>query len=99
MIKRPFYFLILFYGAIAGILLFSSCTTYHDIRYMKDVPKSSSNLPVQQVAIGPDSFQSVRIQTNDLLQVSIHTLDPQINAILNQTSEGINSTSSNSGIL
>lgn len=97
--KTKLHFLPSILFILIGAILFSSCATYTNITYLRDIPKSAEDRPVQEVARGVDSFESIRIEPYDLLQVSIHTLDPQVNAVFNQTSEGIGSTASNSGIL
>ncbi len=87
------------FGVVIIAFCLPSCTSYKKITYLTDIPSALDHVPVQVVASGTDSFQSIRIQPNDLVQVSIHTLDPQVNAIFNQTSEGIAANGLNSGIL
>lgn len=62
-------------------LIFCSCSSsYRKITYFKDVPDSSAaaranrKLPV---------FREPAIQVDDILQVSIQTIDPQVNTALN----------------
>jgi polysaccharide biosynthesis/export protein len=88
-----------FCGIMIIAFCFASCTSYKKITYLTDVPYAVNNIPVQVVANGADSFQSIRIEPNDIIQVSIHTLDPQVNTIFNQSSEGIAASGLNSGIL
>ncbi len=97
--KQKQYFFYLLFVIAGGSLFFSSCTVYNDVRYMKDIPKSSTPSPAEVVAKGTDTFEPIKIIPYDIVQVSINTLDPQINAIFNQSSEGIAGNSANSGTL
>lgn len=57
------------------LCLLLSCKSYKNIPYFKDVPDS-----LQRVYKSPlTSFQEVVIQPDDILQVSIQTIDPQVN--------------------
>lgn len=56
-----------------------SCSTNKKISYFKDIPDS---VFLQARNIQTTSFEDPLIQPNDILQVSILTLDPQINNVL-----------------
>lgn len=82
-----------------GVVIFtSSCGTDKKITYFKNIPDS-----VYQSAKGLPSFAFADplIQPNDILQVSILTLDPQINTVLaagNTTSFSVQPGSSTSPV-
>ncbi len=60
---------------IVFLLLLSACKTYKNVPYFRDIPDSTQithTLPLV-------SFQEARIQPDDILQVSIQTIDPKIN--------------------
>ncbi|MBC8035162.1 MAG: polysaccharide biosynthesis/export family protein [Chitinophagaceae bacterium] len=67
------------YSALLFGFLLSSCSTNKKITYFQDIPDSlyisSHNLPV-------NSFKDPVIQPNDILQITILTLDPEANNIL-----------------
>ncbi|MBC9908880.1 polysaccharide export protein [Chitinophaga varians] len=56
-----------------------SCATPKNITYFKDVPDSLQNKEVDQA-----SYKTPVIQVDDILQVSIQTLDPNATTLLNQ---------------
>lgn len=80
------------------IVLTSSCGTDKKITYFKNIPdsvyQSARNIP-------SFAFTDPLIQPNDILQVSILTLDPQVNTVLaagNTTSFSVQPGSSNSPV-
>lgn len=64
---------------LGAIVLNTSCAYNKNIPYFKDLPDSlylaAKNIPSQ-------AFQDPTIQPNDILQISILTLDPQANNVL-----------------
>ncbi len=77
--KIAFIFLLL----ISGFSIFlSSCTT-QKIAYFRDLPDSVkySSLPIS-------SFKDPLIQPDDILSISIQTIDPTTSAPINQATEG-----------
>jgi polysaccharide export outer membrane protein len=60
-------------------LLSCACSTNKKITYFKDIPDT---VFLEARNIQTTSFQELQIQPNDILQVSILTLDPQINSVL-----------------
>jgi polysaccharide biosynthesis/export protein len=64
-------------------VLFISCSTPQNITYFKDVPDT-----VKQKIIDQAAYYTPKIQPDDILQVTIQTLDPGSSALLNQQSAG-----------
>ncbi|WP_160716112.1 polysaccharide biosynthesis/export family protein [Chitinophaga solisilvae] len=64
--------------AVLSICLFS-CAAPKNITYFKDLPDTLNNREVTQAA-----FKTPVIQSDDILQVSIQTLDPAATTLLNQ---------------
>lgn len=60
------------------ILVMQSCTTYKNVPYFQDVP-DSAKLSVQKAL-----YKEIIIQSGDILNVTIQTIDPQANAIFSQ---------------
>ncbi|SDF66053.1 polysaccharide export outer membrane protein [Chitinophaga filiformis] len=75
--KPGVYLLLLMAGVMS--LYFTSCSTPKNIGYFKDIPDS-----VRKTAIDQATFYTPTIQPDDILQVSIQTLDPSATALLNQ---------------
>ncbi|SHN28222.1 polysaccharide biosynthesis/export family protein [Chitinophaga sp. CF418] len=75
--KPGVYLLLLMAGAMS--LYFTSCSSPKNIAYFKDIPDS-----VRKTAIDQATFYTPPIQPDDILQVSIQTLDPSATALLNQ---------------
>ncbi|MEJ7769434.1 MAG: polysaccharide biosynthesis/export family protein [Chitinophagaceae bacterium] len=61
------------------VVFASSCTTIQKISYFKDIPDS---IFLAAKNIQTTNFEEPVIQPNDILQVSILTLDPQVNTVL-----------------
>ena len=59
----------------------SSCSAPKNITYFKDVPDTIRQHEIQQAA-----YSTPLIQVDDILQVTIQTLDPTATAMLNQSS-------------
>jgi polysaccharide export outer membrane protein len=64
---------------LSVMLLVSACGSHKNIAYFKDIKDSVYNTPVATV---PTSFTDPKIQPNDILQVTIQTIDPQANNVL-----------------
>lgn len=84
MTVRPlFYYTLIF----LYIFLTVSCTTYKNIPYFTDF-----NDTTKQAYVPLPTFKSPIIQPDDLLAITIQTLEPEVNALLNipntATSEG-----------
>lgn len=62
----------------SACILFSSCTNYKNISYFKDIPDSLYRQP-QSLPLA--DYKEPAIQPNDILQVSVQTLDPQATAV------------------
>lgn len=62
------------------VCAFCSCRTNKNITYFKDIPDS---LYLEGKDVQAAAFRDPLIQPNDLLQISIATLEPAINAMLN----------------
>lgn len=68
---------------LSVILLLPACSSHKNIAYFRDIKDSVYNTPVAAV---PTSFTDPKIQPNDILQVTIQTIDPQANNILSGNS-------------
>ncbi|BAU55402.1 polysaccharide biosynthesis/export family protein [Mucilaginibacter gotjawali] len=64
---------------LASIALFSSCTDYNKILYLKDIPDSLQTRTTQLA-----KYKDPVIQSDDILSIIILTIDPQTAAIINQ---------------
>lgn len=71
-------------------LLVSSCSAPKNITYFKDVPDTVRQHEIQQAA-----YSTPLIQVDDILQVTIQTLDPAATAMLNQSSAPVPISGSN----
>lgn len=71
-IVRPFLYFVFFCIAC------TSCTSYKNIPYFADFPDTTYRISVQTQA-----FKSPVIKPDDLLNITIGTVDPEITAILN----------------
>lgn len=60
-------------------MLLFACAAPKNITYFRDIPDTLKNKEIQQVP-----YQTPVIQVDDILQVSIQTLDPAATALLNQ---------------
>lgn len=65
--------------ATIGMFTISSCTTYKNINYFEDIPDSLYGEAKNASAV---TFTDPVIQSNDILQVNIMTLDPEANTAL-----------------
>jgi polysaccharide biosynthesis/export protein len=78
---------------IAGVLIFclAACTSSKKIRYFNDIADTThgSNIPAA-------AFQEPLIQSDDILAISIQTIDPQNSLIINQMAGAMPSIGSSS---
>ncbi|ASZ12387.1 polysaccharide export protein [Chitinophaga pendula] len=77
--KSRFKLLLKMGAAAIACLYLASCSSPKNIAYFKDIPDSVKYRSVSQV-----SFNTPVVQTDDILQVSIQTLDPNATVLLNQ---------------
>lgn len=87
--NKPFSFFLSF---ALIIITFSSCDTYKNIPYFKDVPDSSVML------VKTPQFKEPVIQVDDILTITIQTIDPDANALLNKTGTSTAALNGTSGI-
>lgn len=80
--KRAGTLLYVLFLAFSFPLIFSSCKSYKNIPYFRDVPDSIYTSPMY---IGVAGYKDPKIQPNDLLQVSVQTLDPSTSTISGTT--------------
>lgn len=66
---------------IAFCLVFSSCASYRNIPYFKNVP-DSSYVYHNGVQIPITAYEDVKILPNDILNITIQTIDPDLNNIM-----------------
>jgi polysaccharide export outer membrane protein len=66
-------------GWMVGVQLLSSCTTPKNVTYFQDVPDT-----LRQKMVALSAYYTPVIQPDDILQVSIQTLDPAATALLSQ---------------
>lgn len=71
----------IFYSFVLGFLamLVISCSAPKNITYFRDIPDS-----VRQKSVAQSDYVTPKIKTDDILQVTIQTFDPTVNAMLNQ---------------
>lgn len=91
-------------GVILILGVVASCGSNRKIAYFRNVPDSITN---SSLSVSKIAYQEPRIQHNDILQVTIQTLDPQANTVIGASvtattpivASGNNGTSSISGFL
>ncbi|WP_295336007.1 polysaccharide biosynthesis/export family protein [Flavobacterium sp.] len=71
-------------------LFFTSCIPSKDLIYLQENNKSVSNQPVESVALKP-----YRLQINDILNIKIKAIDPDLVEIFNVNSQSQSSTGGN----
>lgn len=74
--NKPFLCLLLFAG-----IFFTSCVPQQDLIYLQDKNNAGNAQAVNAVASKP-----YRLQTNDILRITIKAIDPKLVEIFNQTS-------------
>ncbi|TWV99420.1 polysaccharide biosynthesis/export family protein [Chitinophaga pinensis] len=77
--SNPFFLLRLFVSAIS-LFTFMSCSTPKNVTYFRDIPDTVLRRSIDQAP-----YYTPEIQVDDILQVTIQTLDPASTAMLNQT--------------
>lgn len=77
--SNPFFLLRLFVSAIPLFTLMS-CSTPKNVTYFRDIPDTVLRRSIDQAP-----YYTPEIQVDDILQVTIQTLDPASTAMLNQT--------------
>lgn len=71
-----------FYGLFAIIsLIFLSCSSPKNITYFRDIPDTIARKSISQIGYNP-----LVIKPDDIIQVSIQTMDPVATTMLNQSS-------------
>ncbi|WP_407430560.1 polysaccharide biosynthesis/export family protein [Arcticibacter sp.] len=78
-------------GIIAFSLLMLSCTSYKKSIYFQDVNRSVPSKERIQ------NFSPITIQPEDILGISISSLNPESSAVFNFTSNSVNGTNENYG--
>ena len=76
-------------------MLAAGCAGTKNTTYFKDIPDSLRN---KDITIALSDFAAPKIQSNDLLYISIQTLDPKANSITGNTSGASFSTQVSSSI-
>ena len=66
---------------------FFSCSSYKQVSYFKDLGDSST-IYDQGRAVATAAYQPITIQPNDILQVVISTIDPQVDEAFNGSQKG-----------
>lgn len=69
----------------------SSCRTAKSIAYFRDLPDSA------RAAILNAKYHQLTIQPDDILSISVETIDPTANAVFNQGQQGTGATGSGTG--
>src|SRR6476646_8678747 len=73
------------YILIAAGILFTSCVPTKDLIYLQD-----KNTPGQLQAINPVALKPYRLQSNDIIDVTIKAIDPKLVEMFSPTSTPIN---------
>jgi polysaccharide export outer membrane protein len=74
-------------------VLFSSCISTQDLIYLQKKDNSQDNLVITAIESKP-----YRLQTNDVLSISIKAIDPKLVAIFSPSGEGVAAGKSESGL-
>ncbi|WP_118976655.1 polysaccharide biosynthesis/export family protein [Taibaiella koreensis] len=69
------------FSIVALCLLLSSCASYRNIPYFKDLP-DSSYVYRNGVQVAVAAYEDVKILPNDILNITIQTVDPDMNNIM-----------------
>jgi len=71
----------IFLGAV--LLQLTACNSYKNIPYFKDIPSDSISAVYKDgVQINTVNYQELKIQPNDILSVTIQTIDAELNSSL-----------------
>ncbi|RZK11005.1 MAG: polysaccharide export protein [Flavobacterium sp.] len=81
--------------ACITIFLWTSCASNKNITYFHDIPSSSGGESVE-IVISP--YTDARIKSNDILQISIQTIDPQQVGIMGTSQSATYATQSSSSL-
>ncbi|HEX5150788.1 MAG TPA: polysaccharide biosynthesis/export family protein [Parafilimonas sp.] len=68
--------------------ILSSCASYKNVAYFKDFPDTAKRTSVET-----SSFKSPVIKPDDLLSITIQTVDPDVSAVLNSANSVMQTTS------
>ena len=82
-----------FYLLLTISVLFSSCISTQDLIYLQKKDKSQEDASI--VAVGSKPY---RLQTNDVLSITIKAIDPKLVAIFNPSNDGAGGGKSESGL-
>ncbi|MFV5688850.1 polysaccharide biosynthesis/export family protein [Flavobacterium sp. ZT3R25] len=74
-------------------VLFSSCISTQDLIYLQKKNNSQDDTSISAVESKP-----YRLQTNDVLSITIKAIDPKLVAIFSTTNEGVSAGKSDSGL-
>lgn len=83
----------LFFIYLSICVLFASCIPVKDLVYLQKKDNSSSSAPIAMVESKP-----YRLQTHDVLSISIKASDPKLVSIFNPTVDGTGMSQSESGL-
>lgn len=72
------------------LIILSSCSSSKKVPYFKDVPDSLGLVKEIDASV----YTEPKIMANDLLNISIQTIDPQTTEVLNKPGSGISTSSS-----
>lgn len=82
-----------FYLLLTISVLFSSCISTQDLIYLQKKDKSQEDASI--IAVGSKPY---RLQTNDVLSITIKAIDPKLVAIFNPSNDGAGGGKSESGL-
>lgn len=68
-------------ATVAICLLLTSCAGYKNIPYFKNLP-DSTYVYKNGVKINTVSYEELKVQPDDILQVNIQTIDPELNNVM-----------------
>jgi len=69
---------VLFFPLIVVVICFSSCYTYKNVPYLQDIPDTTKPLRIATM-----TFKNPVIQNDDVLSITIQTLDQNMTSFLN----------------
>lgn len=91
MTKKPFFSVSLILAVLALLITISSCRSYKNVPYFKDLPDSIYTAPSY---VGLSNYSDPIIQTNDLLNIAIMTLDQSEGSALIRSSQSTHAVQS-----
>lgn len=68
-------------GIVVFCFLMASCASYKNIPYFKNLP-DSTYVYKNGVKINTTAYEELKIQPDDILQVTIQTIDPELNNVM-----------------